>query len=216
MDFYKILFVHGFGQKYKTYSPLMEYLKSLGFPVEPFFLPLTTSSFSSYEKMLEKKITEIDHNSTVPTELILIGFGLGGVLIKKILSKKAFGNLFIKVILISTPVKVPNLISKFSIFFKLISYVFKPLNLLLDDISLEARFPADIQCGIIRGTHSQSKIANFFLGEFNDGAFSKNDLTPYDEHLEILDIPLGRYELLNKVGTWEYIADFIKKGRFVY
>ena len=60
------------------------------------------------------------------------------------------------------------------------------------------------------------KIFQKFITEPNDGFFQSNEVVLKGKNIEILDIPFGRYELLNRRGTAEYIVDFIETGRFKF
>lgn len=219
MDFYKIILVNGFSKNNKNFNFLKNHLVSLGFNVEFLNAPLFFRDPAINEKILENKLDEISEINQIEnsiSELVLIGFGLGGSIIKKVLHNKKISNIFIKVILISTPCKRSRISRKLSPFIRLLSKVFKPLRLLRDNRYLSVPLPKDISIGIIRGVEPNSKIFQKFITEPNDGFFQSNEVVLKGKNIEILDIPFGRYELLNRRGTAEYIVDFIETGRFKF
>lgn len=219
MDFYKIILVNGFSKNNKNFNFLKNHLASLGFNVEFLNAPLFFKDPAINEKILENKLDEISEVNQIEnsiSELVLIGFGLGGSIIKKVLHNKKISNVFIKVILISTPCKRSRISRKLSPFIRLLSKVFKPLKLLRDNRYLSIPLPKDISIGIIRGVEPNSKIFQKFITEPNDGFFQSNEVVLKGKNIEILDIPFGRYELLQRRGTAEYIVDFIETGRFKF
>lgn len=219
MDFYKIILVNGFSKNNKNFNFLKNHLVSLGFNVEFLNAPLFFRDPAINEKILENKLDEISEINQIESsisELVLIGFGLGGSIIKKVLHNKKISNIFIKVILISTPCKRSRISRKLSPLIRLLSKVFKPLRLLRDNRYLSVPLPKDISIGIIRGVEPNSKIFQKFITEPNDGFFQSNEVVLKGKNIEILDIPFGRYELLNRRGTAEYIVDFIETGRFKF
>ena len=219
MDFYKIILVNGFSKNNKNFNFLKNHLVSLGFNVEFLNAPLFFRDPAINEKILENKLDEISEINQIEnsiSELVLIGFGLGGSIIKKVLHNKKISNIFIKVILISTPCKRSRISRKLSPFIRLLSKVFKPLRLLRDNRYLSVPLPKDISIGIIRGVEPNSKIFQKFITEPNDGFFQSNEVVLKGKNIEILDIPFGRYELLQRRGTAEYIVDFIETGRFKF
>lgn len=219
MDFYKIILVNGFSKNNKNFNFLKSHLVSLGFNVEFLNAPLFFRDPAINEKILENKLDEISEINQIEnsiSELVLIGFGLGGSIIKKVLHNKKISNIFIKVILISTPCKRSRISRKLSPLIRLLSKVFKPLRLLRDNRYLSVPLPKDISIGIIRGVEPNSKIFQKFITEPNDGFFQSNEVVLKGKNIEILDIPFGRYELLNRRGTAEYIVDFIETGRFKF
>ncbi|MGL5232651.1 MAG: hypothetical protein ACRC7W_04900 [Fusobacteriaceae bacterium] len=219
MDFYKVILVNGFSKNNRKFNFLKNHLTSLGFNAELLETPLFFNDVSFTENALEKKLNEIikvNEAENTASELVLIGFGLGGAIIKKVLHDKKINNLFIKVILIATPCRRSRISRKLSPIIRLLSKVFKPLKLLRNNKYLSLPLSKDISIGIIRGVEPGYKIFQKLINEPNDGIFQTNEVTLKGENIEILDIPFGRVELLRRRGTAEYIVDFIETGRFKF
>lgn len=219
MDFYKIILINGFSQNDKNFNFLKSHLTSLGFSVDVLNLPLIFDEISVSENILDKRLNEIikyNRDNRTASEVVLIGFGIGGAVIKKVLQNKKFINLFVKVVLISTPCKKPQIAIKLHYLVKIFSKILKPLKVLLDEKYLEAKISKNIPTGIIRGTEPECKVFQPFILEPNDGIFQKDEVTFRGKNVEVLDIPFGRYSLLKRRGTAEYIVDFIETGKFKF
>lgn len=214
MDFYRILLVHGFFQSKKNMKYIQEFLIKEGYRVDSLDLPLTFKNIEVSEKIISNKIKEfIIDNKKVKSELVLIGFGIGGIILKKLIEKFKLENYFIKVILIATPSKKTILSKKYHGILSVISKIFKPLKIFLGNEIEEIKLPKDINIGIIRGTEANFKLFQKNLPEYNDGFYVASELL-YDFETEVIDIPFGNNELLKRRGTVEYILDFIETGKF--
>lgn len=215
MDYYRILLVHGFAQSSKDMEYIASYLKKAGFRVDNLNLPLTFSDISESERIIKEKVLEISKDRfSRGSEIVLIGFGLGGVLVRKVIEDQKLSKFFIKMILIASPTKQPNVFRNIQPLIKVLSKIFKPLKIMLSEEIDKIGLPEDVDIGIIRGTEPDNKLFSKYLKDFNDGAFNRDEVV-FEKEFETLDIPFGHNELCNKQGTAAYILDFIETGKFI-
>ncbi|MGL5123162.1 MAG: alpha/beta hydrolase [Fusobacteriaceae bacterium] len=220
MDFYRILLVHGFLGSSEDMNFIENFLSNLGFRVDNLELPLTFENIEVSEKIIKEKIISIKESKFEQhEELILIGYGIGGILVRKVVEKEGLKNSLVKMLLIASPTKTPIITKKLKIFIKPLSFIFKPLKIFLNNEIEKIEKPENTAVGIIRGTEHSSKIYQKWLKPYNDGIYN-NDEVVFDnekdnEEFEILNIPFGHKELHKKQGTAEYILDFIETGRFI-
>ncbi|MGL6065377.1 MAG: alpha/beta hydrolase [Fusobacteriaceae bacterium] len=218
MDFYRILLVHGFLGSSKDMEFIEKFLCNLGFRVDNLELPLTFEDIEISEKIIEEKIASIKKSKFEQhEELILIGYGLGGILIRKIMEKEELKNSPVKIVLIASPTKTPIVLKKLEIFIKPLSSIFKPLKVFLNYEIEKIEKPENVAVGIIRGTEHSNKIFQKWLKPYNDGIYNSDEVVFDNENdeFEILNIPFSHKELHKKQGTAEYILDFIETGKFI-
>lgn len=211
--FYKIALVHGFFRNYKDMKDLEENLLNMGYQVDNLNFPLTfpklDASIDLFKEYLnnikEKKINEKE-------EIILIGFGFGGVLIKETLKNKDMKDIVDKIILISSPIIDSKLHRKLKRIFWFIDIIFKPLSVYSTIKKEKIYFDKNIEVGLIIGTEAEGFFGSW-LGTYNDGYVDLKDAKIPKIKDEIL-IPLSHNEIHKKIGTAKYISNFITKGKF--
>ncbi len=217
MDFYRILLVHGLFQNSSDMKFIENHLTSAGFRVDSLNLPLTFDNLSVSEQIIKDKIKKIRETKTQDyQEVILVGYGIGGVLVRKVIDDNNLGDTFLKIILIASPTKTPKILKKLKVGVKILSWIFKPLKIYFNDSieNLDSLSGKDV--GIICGTEPKNKLFKLWLGEYNDGIYDRSEVT-FDEskEFEILSIPFSHHEVCKKKGTAEYILDFIETGKFI-
>lgn len=211
--FYKVVLIHGFFRNYKDMRELEENLLNMGYEVDNLNFPLTFPKievsidiFREYLLNLKnKKINEKE-------EIILIGFGFGGVLIKETLKRKDMKGIVDKIILISSPLIDSKLHRKLKRVFWFIDVIFKPLAIYSKIKKDKIYFDKNIEVGLIIGTESGGFFASW-LGKYNDGYVDLKDARIEKVKDEIL-IPISHNEIHKKIGTARYINNFITKGKF--
>lgn len=215
MDYYRILLVHGFAQSSKNMEYIASSLKKAGFRVDNLNLPLTFSEIEVSERIIKDKITEISRDKfSRGSEIILVGFGLGGVLVRKVVENENLSKFFIKMILIASPTKTPVSMKNIQPLLRILGKLFKPLKIMLKNEIEKIGVPEDVDIGIIRGTEPDTKLFSRFLEDYNDGAFNRDELI-FEKEFEVIDIPFGHNELCTRAGTVGYILDFIETGKFI-
>lgn len=214
MDSYRIVLIHGFLKNSKDMSYLADFLSNKGFLVDNLNLPLTFSEIRESEKILSQKITAILKDKINPSkELVLIGYGLGGVILRKVISELNISNSFIKIILIASPTKMPKLFKSYPKILKIASKIFKPLDVFHSGDIEKLEKCEEFKLGIIAGTDSEDKTFFKILDSYNDGTFSLDEVV-FQQKFELLKVPFGHNEIHKRKGTAEYILDFIETGKF--
>ncbi len=220
MDFYRILLVHGFLGSSKDMEFIEKFLSNLGFRVDNLDLPLTFENIEVSEKIIEEKIKNIKRSKfDKHEELILVGYGLGGILVRKVVEKESLKDSFVKMILIASPTKTPIVFEKMRLLAQPLSYIFKPLKIFMENEIEKIEKPKNTTVGIIRGTEHSNRIFQKWLKPYNDGIYNSDEVVFKNEdnieEFEIINIPFGHKELHKKQGTAEYILDFIETGKFI-
>ena len=153
----------------------------------------------------EKKINK-------QNEIVLIGFGFGGVLIRETLKLEEVSGIVDKVILLSSPINDSTLHRRLKRTFPFIDLIFKPLAIYSKTRRDRRRFDKDIEVGLIIGRESSGFFGKW-LGDYNDGYIEMKDVAFPAAKDKIL-IPITHNELNKRIGTARYIHNFIAKGKF--
>lgn len=208
---YRIVLIHGFHRDYKDMEPLEHNLTSLGYKVENLNFPLTFPDIKYSIDMLKEFLLDLKYGGmSEKEEIVLIGYGLGGILIEKTLEDKEVDDIVDKIILIAAPLRDSVVHRRLNRVFPLLHTIFKPLKVL----NKEKDFVINpkIEIGIIIGTETEG-IFSRWLGEYNDGLLnSKECMLSYAK--DTLLLPLVHNEIHKKMGTARYINNFISKGQF--
>ncbi|MGL4403783.1 MAG: esterase/lipase family protein [Fusobacteriaceae bacterium] len=213
MDYYRVLLVHGFFGSSRDMEYISSTLKKSGFRVDNLNLPLTFSEIAFSEKIIREKLEEISKDRfSKNSEIILIGYGMGGFLVRKVINEMGLKSFFMKMIFIAAPTKTPKIIKKNMSLVKILSRIFKPLKIFQGDAMENLPEPQE-ELGIIRATESDSNIFKKYLSEYNDGALDRDEVV-FNRKFQIIDIPFSRKEVHKRPGTVEYIMEFIETGEF--
>lgn len=213
MDYYRVLLVHGFFGSSRDMEYIASTLRKSGFRVDNLNLPLTFSEISLSEKIIRTKLKEISGDRfSKNSEIILIGYGMGGFLVRKVINDMGLEDFFMKMILIASPTKTPKIIKINMGVVKFFSRVFKPLKIFLKEEIENLPEPRE-ELGIIRATEPDSNLFKKHLSEYNDGVLNRDEVV-FNREFEIIDIPFNRKEVHKRPGTVEYIMDFIETGKF--
>ena len=145
-------------------------------------------------------------------EIVLIGFGFGGVLIRETLKLEEVKGIVDKIILLSSPINDSTLHRRLKRTFPFIDLIFKPLAIYAKTRRDRKKFDKDIEVGLIIGRESSGFFGKW-LGEYNDGYIEMKDVNFPDAKDKIL-IPITHNELNKRIGTARYINNFIAKGKF--
>lgn len=208
---FRIILVHGFHKSYRDMVPLKENLETLGYRVENLNFPLTFPDISCSENMLKQYLLDLKYSGdTEKQEIVLIGYGLGGKLIEKVLKDKGVKGIVDKVVLISVPLKDSVIYRRLNRVIPFLDRIFKPLKIL--DKKDCFKFEKGIEVGVIIGTEPYG-IFKGWLGEYSDGVVNIKECM-YSKAKDTLYLPLGHDEIHKKLGTAKYINNFIAKGGF--
>lgn len=210
---YRVILIHGFFKTYKDMEKLEDYLTDIGYKVENLNFPLTFPKIEMSIEILkshllnlkEKKINEKE-------EIILIGQGFGGVLIKETLKNKELKGIVDKIILIASPIFDSTLHRRLKRVFPFLDLIFKPLDIYSKTKKEGRAFYKNIEVGLIIGTESDGFFGKW-LGKFNDGYVAIKD-TILPEAVDKIKIPITHKEIHQKIGTARYINNFITKNKF--
>ncbi|MGL4254120.1 MAG: esterase/lipase family protein [Fusobacteriaceae bacterium] len=213
MDYYRVLLVHGFFGSNRDMEYIASVLRNSGFRVDNLNLPLTFSDITFSEKIIRAKLEEISKDRfSKNSEIILIGYGMGGYLVRKVIHDMGLKDFFMKMIFIAAPTKTPKIIKINMGLVRVLSKIFKPLKIFLEDEIENLPEPQE-ELGIIRSTEPDSHLLKKYFSEYNDGALNSDEVV-FNREFEIIDIPFGRKEVHKRPGTVEYIMDFIETGKF--
>lgn len=214
MDYYRVLLVHGFFGSSRDMEYIASSLRKSGYRVDNLNLPLTFSDVSLSEKIIKEKLQEISRDRfSKNCEIILIGYGMGGFLARKVINDLGLQKFFMKMILIASPTKIPEIMKKNMKIVRVLSKIFKPLEIFLSDEIEKLPEPKE-EVGIVRGTEPDSQIFRKYLSDYNDGVLNRDEVI-FSKKVEIIDIPFGHKEIHQRPGTVEYITDFIETGKFI-
>lgn len=214
MDYYRVLLVHGFFGSSRDMEYIASTLRKSGYRVDNLDLPLTFSEIAFSEKIIKEKLEEIYKDRfSKNSEIILIGYGMGGFLVRKVINDMGLKEFFMKMILIASPTKTPEVMRKNRGVIRFLSGIFKPLKIFLGDEIENLPEPQE-DLGIIRGTEADSQIFRKYLSEYNDGVLNREEVI-FSKKFEIIDIPFGHKEIHKRPGTVEYVMDFIETGKFI-
>ena len=209
---YRIVLIHGFHRDYKDMEPLEQNLASLGYKVENLNFPLTFPDIKFSVEMLKEFLLDLKYGGlSDKEEIVLIGYGLGGILIEQTLKDMEVDNIVDKIILVAAPLRDSVVHRRLNRVFPLLHTIFKPLKVLNKEKKYLINNPK-IEIGVIIGTEPDG-IFRRWLGEYNDGLLnSKECMLSYAK--DTLLLPLVHDEIHKKRGTANYINNFISKGRF--
>ena len=207
---YRIMLIHGFRRTAKDMKPLENNLKSMGYQVETPEFPLTFNKMSFSMDILRKKLLSLKNESAME-EIVLIGYGLGGVLIEKTLQDDEIGAIVDKIILVASPARDSVIRRRLKRMFPLLDKIYKPLRMLKKGKKFIINNPKT-EIGVIIGTEPCG-IFTKWLGEQSDGVFRASECT-LPNAKDTLFLPLIYKEIHKNIGTAKYISEFITKGVF--
>ncbi len=210
---YRIILVHGFFKTYKDMEKLEEYLTNIGYKVDNLNFPLTFPKMEMSVEILKAYLLNLKKNRlNEKEEIIIIGQGFGGMLIKKTLKDISTKGIVDKIILIASPIHDSTLHRRLKRVFPFMDLIFKPLAIYGKEKNYVDNFDSKIEIGLIIGTESEGFFGKW-LGDFNDGYVALKD-TVLPEASDIVQIPITHAEIHQKIGTARYINNFIMKGKF--
>ena len=210
---YRIALVHGFFRNYKDMEELENNLMGMGYTVDNLNFPLTFPKIDISIEILKKYLLNLKFEGlNQKDEIVLIGFGFGGVLIKEALKEPDVKGIVDKVILLSSPINDSTLHRRTKRVFPFLDLIFKPLAAYSRIRKDKRNFDENIEVGLIIGRESYGFFGKW-LGEFNDGYVELKDVDIADAKDKLL-IPITHDELNKKIGTARYIHNFITKGKF--
>ena len=210
---YRIALIHGFFRNYKDIEELENNLMNMGDTVDNLNFPLTFPSIDMSINILKKYLLSLKEKKiNKQNEIVLIGFGFGGVLIRETLKLEEVSGIVDKVILLSSPINDSTLHRRLKRTFPFIDLIFKPLAIYSKTRRDRRRFDKDIEVGLIIGRESSGFFGKW-LGDYNDGYIEMKDVAFPAAKDKIL-IPITHNELNKRIGTARYIHNFISKGKF--
>ena len=210
---YRLILIHGFFKTYKDMKDLEENLSNMGYQVENLNFPLTFPKLEMSVEILKEYLLDLKEKKiNEREEIVLIGCGFGGVLIRETLKDEELKNIVDKIILISSPVIDSKLHRRLKRLFVFLDLIFKPLAIYQRLRKDKKYFDENIEVGLIIGTETEGFFSKW-LGEFNDGLVDLKDADLKNVKDKIL-IPITHKEIHTKIGTARYINNFISKGKF--
>lgn len=208
---YRIVLIHGFHRDYRDMEPLEQNLTSLGYKVENLNFPLTFPDIKFSVDMLKSFLLDLKYGGlSKKEEIVLIGYGLGGMLIEETLKDKEAEDIVDKIVLIAAPLRDSVVHRRLKRIFPILDTIFKPLKLFKR--KKEYEIDRKIEIGLIIGTETEG-IFSKWLGEYNDGLVNSKECM-LDYAKDTLFLPLVHDEIHKKMGTAKYINNFISKGQF--
>ena len=179
----------------------------------PIFPQVTLEEIFFYKDILKEYLLSLKEKGiNKQNEIVLIGFGFGGVLIRETLKLEEVSGIVDKVILLSSPINDSTLHRRLKRTFPFIDLIFKPLAIYSKTRRDRRRFDKDIEVGLIIGRESSGFFGKW-LGDYNDGYIEMKDVAFPAAKDKIL-IPITHNELNKRIGTARYIHNFIAKGKF--
>ncbi|MGL4393311.1 MAG: esterase/lipase family protein, partial [Fusobacteriaceae bacterium] len=202
--------------KSKDMAYLENHLSRAGFRVDNLELPLTFKNLIISERIIIEKIRSMKKSKADGYgEIILVGYGMGGLLVRKVIEDNNLRDTFLKIVLIASPTKTPKVFRKFRPLVKIMSWFFKPLKIYLNNQIENVNKLNGKDVGIVCGTEPGTKIFQPWLSTYNDGLYSRDEVSfDEDKSFQIISVPFCHRELHQKYGTAEYILDFIETGKF--
>lgn len=211
--FYRVVLIHGFFRTYRDMKILEENLINMGYQVDNLNFPLTFPRIEISIEILKNYLLDLKLNKVnEKEEIILIGCGFGGVLIRETLKDSSLKGIVDKIILLSSPVIDSKLLRRLKRIFVFIDYIFKPLLVYQKLRKNKKFFDNNIEVGLIIGTETEGFFSKW-LGEFNDGLVDLKD-ADLKQAKDKVFIPITHNEIPKKIGTARYINNFITKGKF--
>lgn len=210
---YRIILIHGFFKTYNDMKDLEENLLNMGYQVENLNFPLTFPKLEISVEILKNYLLGLKEKQINESEeIILIGAGFGGVLIRETLKDEELKNIVDKIILISSPIIDSKLHRRLKRLFVFIDLIFKPLAIYQKLRKDKKYFDENIEVGLIIGTETEGFFSKW-LGEYNDGLVDLKDADLKNVKDKVL-IPVTHTEIHKKIGTARYINNFVTKGKF--
>ena len=188
-------------------------LMNMGYTVDNLNFPLTFPHIEMSIEILKKYLLSLKEKKiNKQNEIVLIGFGFGGVLIRETLKLEEVSGIVDKIVLLSSPINDSTLHRRLKRTFPFIDLIFKPLAVYSKTRRDRRRFDKDIEVGLIIGRESSGFFGKW-LGDYNDGYIEMKDVAFPAAKDKIL-IPITHNELNKRIGTARYIHNFIAKGKF--
>lgn len=207
-----VVVLHGIFQPAFTMLPLCRYLEEEGYSVLNLDYPSTSYPIEDIAKMIADRIEA--HAASVDGKLHLVGFSMGGLVIRAFLRNRVPLNLG-KVVMIGTPnhgSEVADFLKSFLPF----RYLYGPAGqqLVTDQKEFSSIFANDgFDLGIIAGDSSSYSIMGRLIGQPSDGKVSvaSTKLACAADHLVVN----SSHTMLPHNGTvWAETVAFLRKGGF--
>jgi pimeloyl-ACP methyl ester carboxylesterase len=207
-----VVVLHGIFQPAFTMLPLCRFLEKEGYSVLNLDYPSTSYPIEEIAEMIADRIEA--HGASVDGKLHLVGFSMGGLVIRAFLRNLVPLNLG-KVVMIGTPnqgSEVADFLKSFLPF----RYLYGPAGqqLVTDQKEFAAIFANDgFSLGIIAGDSSSYSIMGRIIGKPSDGKVSvaSTKLACVADHLVVN----SSHTMLPHNGTvWIETASFLRKGAF--
>lgn len=215
---YRVILIHDFLKNYKDMEILEDNLIDIGYKVESLNFPLTFPELKISIELLKEYLLKLKNEGYVKREeIILIGHGFGGNLIKETLKDPILKNIVDKILFISSPLKDSTLHRRMKRIFPFIDFIFKPLKYFSVERGAKNKkndllLDKNIEVGLIIGTEEVGFFSKFLSG-INDGyvTIKDADISPVKDKILI---PIPHREIHKNIGTAKYIHNFISKGNF--
>lgn len=209
---YRAILIHGFMKNYNDMEQLENNLIKLGYEVDNLNFPLTFPKIEKSVDILREFLLNIKkRGQDQHEEIVLIGYGLGGVLIEQTLNNNDVQDIVDKIILIASPLRDSVVRRRVKRVFPILDKIFKPLRTLKKGKKFIINNPK-IEIGVIIGTETCGFLSRW-LGEYNDGLLTQKECE-LENAKDTLLLPLVHKEIHKKIGTAKYISEFITKGKF--
>ena len=215
MNDYRVILLHGYNKNEKDMYPLGELLKEEGCIVEYLNMPLTFGKLEDSVNLLKELLCDLKNSGVSQRdEIILIGHSVGGLVIRAALVDKRMRRVVDRVVLISTPNNGCKLVDNLCRYLPLFNLIFKPLKSLekKNFENLRLYSGKDIEVAAIAGSEPEMFLGRF-LDDKNDGRIEVEEVK-MKKLKDFLVLPLNHKEIHHRLGTANYIMNFIKRGSF--
>lgn len=208
-----VILVHGFNNNEADMFPLRDFLIRLGYTAVTANLPLSFAPLEECVAVFSDKIQSILSRHDSYARIHLVGYSMGGLVVRSFLSKNAVVNLG-RCVLIATPNRGTKLADMAAKLLKPLVHLYKPLkSLKTGDIEFgEPLNTPKPEIGVIAGAANKN-LLGFFLAGANDGMVEVGSAI-FSGMADFIIRPYSHKEIHHQPETAQLVHSFLHTGKF--
>jgi pimeloyl-ACP methyl ester carboxylesterase len=207
-----VVVLHGIFQPAFSMRRLCQHLEKEGFDVLNLDYPSTSHKIEDLADIIRQPIS--DHAEKSSGKFHLVGFSMGGLVIRALLNKFIPQNLG-RVVMIGTPNKGSE-IADFLASYHAFNLIYGPAGkqLVTNQAGFSEIFKNDgMELGVIAGDTTYNPIVRRIMGKPSDGRVTVES-TKLDCAQDHVVVHTNHTFLPHNTDVWRHTTDFLRNGRF--
>lgn len=208
-----VILVHGFNNNEADMFPLRDFLIRLGYTAVTANLPLSFAPLEECVAVFSEQIQSILSRHDSYARIHLVGYSMGGLVVRSFLSKNAVVNLG-RCVLIAVPNRGTKLADMAGKLLKPLVHLYKPLKSLKTGV-IEFGEPLNTpkpEIGVIAGA-ANKHLLGFFLAGANDGRVEVESAM-LGGMADFIIRPYSHKEIHHQPETAQLVHSFLHTGKF--